>query len=365
MQERLQELDLLRAGALIGVLVIHATAWAAPVPAAPTSGAIPALSDLARCAIPAFVLASGFALRLRHRPGAGAPGAFLGRRARRTLVPWVIWAAVFLAAGLINGGNPALDRPHVVSWLASGAGHLYYLLLVMQLYVVWLLLPGRRRSLAFVTAAAIVLQLVLGGLRTYAPIPATGPLGWVGGQLPYLEAPYYVGYFTAGALLADLWPDLRRWRHLPAVAAFATAVAVPIWLLTSGAISGDPARHGTYAFLWPGRAPLVLAGSVLVLAAGAAARQWIPARLQAAVGWLGSRSLGVYVSHPLVLMLVGPFALAQLPAWPRVAYLVAASMAFGWLVVVVLGATRGGALALGETPPAPRTARRRALSVAA
>lgn len=365
MQERLQELDLLRAGALVGVLVIHATAWAAPVPAAPTSGAIPALSDLARCAIPAFVLASGFALRLTRRPGIRAPREFLNRRAQRTLVPWVVWTAIFLAAALLNGGHPALDRPHVVSWLASGGGHLYFLLLVMQLYVVWLVLPSGRRLLAIVTAAAIVLQLALGALRTYAPVPAGGPLGWVGGQLPYLEAPYYVGYFTAGALLADLWPDVRHRRGVLAAAALATVAAIPVWLLTGGAISGDPARHGTYAFLWPGRAPLVLAGSVLVLAAGAAARERIPAAVQRAVGWLGSRSLGVYVSHPLALMIVGPFALSELPAWPRVAYLVVASLAFGWGVVMVLGATRGGAVALGESPPARRPAHRRTVSIAA
>src|SRR5690348_15605298 len=104
MQERLQELDLLRALALLGVLVIHAAAWSAPVAASPTSGAIPALSDLARCSIPVFILASGFALRLtsrrprRARDGGGEGEAvtarYLGRRAQRTLVPWVIWAAI-------------------------------------------------------------------------------------------------------------------------------------------------------------------------------------------------------------------------------------------------------------------------------
>ena len=91
----------------------------------------------------------------------------------------------------------------------------------------------------------------------------------------------------------------------------------------------------------------------------------MPEWIGRAVDWLGSRSLGVYVSHPLALMIVGPFALAELPAWPRVAYLVAASLAFGWVVVKVLTATRAGAIALGEAPPAPRARGRRAVSIAA
>lgn len=358
MQKRLQELDLLRAVALLGVLVIHASAWSASVNASPVSGSIQALADLARCSIPAFVLASGFALQVSRRPEVGV-GRFLGRRARRTLVPWAIWAAVFLAAGLVNGGHPALDRPHVLGWLASGAGHLYFLLLVMQLYVLWLVLPRGRRALIAAAAAAFAVQLGLGFAHTYGPAPSAGALAWAGGRLTYFEAPYYAGYFLAGVVLAELWPDLREWRPLLAVAALATAVAVPIWLLTDAGISADPGVHGTYAFLWPGRAPLVLAGSLLLLAGGAAARHQVPAAVQSAVGWLGGRSLGVYVSHPLALMIFGPIALAQLPAWPRVAALVGASLLFGWVVVRVLGASRAGAVALGEEPPAPRTARRR------
>ncbi len=363
MQERLQELDLLRALALLGVLVIHAAAWAAPSGAAPTSGAIPALSDLARCSIPVFVLASGFALRLRHRRD-DAPARFLARRAQRTLVPWFVWAALFLAVGLFATGEPASGPGHVAQWLAFGAGHLYFLLLVMQLYLVSLLLPGRRSTLALAAGAALALQLVLGALHTYAPQPA-GPLGWVGGRLAYLEAPYYVGYFVVGALLAELWPRLRRLPHLLPAAAAATAAAVPVWLWTAGGVASSPAVHGTYAFLWPGRAPLVLAGSILVLAAGTAFRERFPSAPHAAANWLGTRSLGVYVSHPLALTLVGPFALGRLPDWPRLAFLVAASLAFGWGVVTVLSASRAGAIALGEAGPAPRTAKRRPATVAA
>jgi peptidoglycan/LPS O-acetylase OafA/YrhL len=363
MQERLQELDLLRAVALLGVLVIHASAWAAPVAASPASGAIPALSDLARCSIPAFVLASGFALQLRRRPGLAA-GKFLKRRALRTLVPWTIWAAIFLGAGLVNGGHPALDQPHVLRWLAAGAGHLYFLLLVMQLYLVWLLLPTGRRALAITAAGALAVQLALGAVHTYAPAPPEGALAWVGGQLSYFEAPYYAGYFVAGALLAELWPDLRRHGLLLPAAAAATAVAATAWLLTGAAIPADPRLHGTYAFLWPGRTPLVLAGSVLVLGIGAAGRERVPQAVHGAVEWLGSRSLGVYVSHPIALMIFGPFALSRLPAWPRVGYLVAVSLAFGWAVVKVLGESRGGAIALGEEPPPRVRQTRRAIAPA-
>lgn len=334
MQTRLQELDLLRALALLGVIVIHAVAWASPVTAAPLSGPLAALADFARAAVPVFVLASGFALRARYPAGPDERWGFVGRRWRRTLVPWLCWVPVFALLGFSDGALP-VSTGALNTWLLYGAGHLYFLLLIAQLYLLFLLLPASRARLALVAVAAMGVQLALGWVHTYLPPPA-GPLGWPFGSVAYWMAPYYAGYFVAGALLADLWPQLRS-RRLAIGGALAASLALWAWSTTT--VPAPPSAHGASAFLWPGRAPLVLSVSAAVLAWGSAVRS-------AAVTWLGSRSLGVYIVHPIFLAIAGPAALSLGPV-PRVAVLGIGSLAFGVLATTLLTRTRWGAQAVG------------------
>jgi len=336
-QKRLHELDLLRAAALVGVVLIHATAWSVGAGEAPLSSPLALLADLARSAVPLFVLASGFALRARYRE-VPAPGRFLGRRWRRTLVPWLCWVPVFAVLGVWDGALPA-SGAGLGTWLAYGGGHLYFLLLIAQLYLVFLVLPKSRRRLAAVAAAALALQLGLGWLHTYGPAPA-GPLGWPLGSISYWLAPYYAGYFVLGALLADFWPQVRA---RTAAIALALAAGLVIWLWSTTTIPAGDATHGAYAFLWPGRALFVGALGAAVLAWGSAVRS-------ATVAWLGSRSLGVYLVHPLFLALAGPPALALGPA-ARAGALALGSLAFGALAVAVLTRSRLGAQAIGEEAP--------------
>ena len=336
-QTRLPELDLLRAGALLAVLVIHAAAWSAPVGAGPLSGPLPFLADLARCSVPIFVVASGFGLRLGGGGGVPGPG-WLGKRLRRTLLPWACWAPVFFTIGA--AANPS-GAGIAGAWLAGGGGHLYFLLLIAQLYLLFLVLPGSTRKLALIAAAALAIQATLDVLHTYTLLAA---------PRAYWQASYYAGYFVAGALLADLRTQIRG-RITPALAA--TAMTIPLWLVTARFTPPGPLTHGAYAFLWPGRIPLVLALCVLTIAAAPTG-----GRLAAAVEWLGRRSLAVYVTHPLFLLIAGPAALAALGAWPRFLLLWSGSLAFGCVAAALLLRTRLGAAAVGENRQQPAAAPR-------
>src|SRR5437764_1072330 len=99
---RLPELDLLRAAALLAVVFIHAASWNPGADAPARQGPYAAAMLLARFCVPAFVLASGFALHRAYGRPVEA-GRFLRRRALRTLVPWLAWVPVYAVVDLSFG----------------------------------------------------------------------------------------------------------------------------------------------------------------------------------------------------------------------------------------------------------------------
>ena len=342
---RLPELDLLRAGALVAVVFIHAASWIpgqdAPAQAGPYAAAI----LLARFCVPAFILASGFALhRAYGRPDDAR--AFLRRRALRTIVPWLAWVPVYAAIDLVFGKVAA--NPHdLVVWLAYGPGHLYFLVLIAQLAVLFPFLPSSRVRLAAVAGALLALQLVLGIARTYAPLPG-GPLAWPFTYLPQMEAPFWAGWFVLGCLLSAWYDRFRVESWLWPVALALTVLGGALVLVEAALVPGDEWRQGTYAFLWPSRLPATLAVVALLLWVGrelapVAGALWTPVRA------LSERSLGVYVIHVGVLEVLGRTALAGLPPLPRLAALLIGSLTIAYALTVALARTGAGALALGET----------------
>lgn len=343
-QGRLTELDLLRVVALGAVVLIHSLAWIVASPNVPAyTGLREALLGLSRFCVPAFLLASGLALTWTGSLGGGTR-AFLAKRWSRIAVPWLAWTPVFAALGIVAGGMSTGWRD-VGSWLAFGAGHLYFLVLVGQLYLVFLVMPRRGRGLVAFTAAAMAVQIALGFYRTYLPQPQ-GAFGWPASQLAFEEAPFYLGYFAVGCLVGANWRRLAALQRWWPLAAAAVAVTAGVFLAESLTVSPDASRHGTYTFLWPAEIPLTLSVSLLVLWVGRAYRETLrPAGL--AISWVSRHSLGLYIVHPIFLNAAGP-RLAGLPAGLRVALLVALALAGAALVVAVLERIPWIGITIGE-----------------
>ncbi|HEY4026189.1 MAG TPA: acyltransferase [Candidatus Dormibacteraeota bacterium] len=340
----LPELDLLRATALLAVVFIHAASWVtggdAPAQQGPYAGAM----ALARFSVPAFVLASGLALRHAYGRPADA-GAFLRRRALRTLAPWLAWVPVYAVMDLIYG--KIAPNPHdVVVWLAYGPGHLYFLMLVAQLSLLFPCLPSGRARLAGLAAGALVMQVALGVARTYAPLP-TGPLSWPITNLPQIEAPFWVGWFLVGCALAADYERVRALSWLWPVALLVAVLGGLAVLAEATVVPGDPSRQGTAAFLWPSRLPAALAVAVLLLWVG---RELAPHahRLWTVVRALSRRSLGIYVIHVAVIEALAHTALIGLPPPLRLVVLMGGSLLIPYWLTGVLTRTSAGALALGE-----------------
>lgn len=292
---RLAGADALRALAAVAVIVIHASYW--PLQDRGADDAVyNSITLLARFAVPAFVVLAGLVLGFRY--GDQPLGrAFLLRRTRRSLLPWLIWAPIFCAIDVAwQGGVPA-SWSGVAAFFSFGAGHLYFLVLVPQLYLVLLLWPRRGRALLWATAAALAVQLGLGIVRLYAPIP---------GGLPHALLldhgfelfPFWIGFFSLG-VLSGRWLAGKRGGGLPAwpfAGAVALTGALLLWDDVTRSANGAFAT-GTGAFLRPTLLPFALAVCGLALFAAP--------RLPRAVDVLSRHSLGIYIIHPILLTALG------------------------------------------------------------
>jgi surface polysaccharide O-acyltransferase-like enzyme len=299
---RLDGADALRALAAVAVVVVHTCHW--PLQNAGADLRTWAWVDLAsRFCVPAFVVLSGLLLGLRD--GARErPGAFLRRRLRRTLLPFLVWAPVYCAAGLWLTGDIAGGA--VGGWLLGGAGHLYFLLLVPQLYLAYLVWPRRLETTLWLAAGALALQLALGALRLAGPMPpALDRLAlWHGYQL----LPFWIGYFALGVAAGRLLARRRDAGDHPRAAlaclavvpaALALLVASPVTRLRYGEFA-----QGTGAFLRPLLVPVVLSLTAAVLLGAPALLRRLP-WLGRPVRALSRDSLGVYILHPLIAFELG------------------------------------------------------------
>jgi len=341
------ELDLLKVLALAGVIVIHAAAWVVPAETPPLAGPWALVIALARFCVPAFVFASGLAVQRSRAARPEAAGAFLRRRWSRTLLPWLIWTPLYLLLDLSQGLLAPAQAP---GWLLYGAGHLYFLLLVAQLYPLALVAPSGNRRLIPFALGLLALQAVLGAAHAHGPLEADR---WAAAQ-----APFWAGYFACGMLAGAYYERLLELRRLWPLALAAVAATTWVVLAEAQSIGGDYWRQGEYSFLWPSR---IANTAAICLAAiwGGDSLQERPAWLFAAAREISRRSLGIYILQSAVLVFLGPRTSA-LPGPVRVAVLVAIAFAGAHILTVLLSQTAAGRVALGEAASTlPGRARRR------
>ncbi|MEO8898273.1 MAG: acyltransferase [Candidatus Dormibacter sp.] len=297
---RLQSAVALRALATVFVVVIHTTHWP------PSAALFDNLDTLGRFAVPAFMLLTGVLLSYQYGGSRLRAGDFLRRRFSRTLVPWLAWAPVYAVFGWFFSTEPQHTAAGLLSFVSYGAGHLWFLLLIPQMYLVYLVWP--RRHLWWWAAGALALQTALCVYRLYGPMPA-GFVDqfflWHGFQL----LPFWIGYFAVGVaagrtLVRRGEPSEVRW---PAMVGAVVAVAISGWLLVTVSYGGAPNgdfQVGTGGFLLPQEPLFVLAIATLVWLVGRRLMS-IGGPLVAGIALLSDNSLGIYILHPILVFAIG------------------------------------------------------------
>ncbi|WP_243398181.1 acyltransferase [Deinococcus koreensis] len=256
--------------------------------------------------VPAFVFMTALVLTrsaLRPRPDGGRfdAGAYYRARARTALLPYLIWTVLYVLFRVATGqesGAALSDPARWQTWVQYGKGyfHLYFLLVVLQFYLVLpLLLPLWRRRWPFwaVLLGAFTAQLAVYALNRVGILNFAFPATMAVWYLPALTLGMYFGA-NEGAFEA-LWARGRFW-------IVAAAGGALLWFLPLAVAVLDDAQVSTLAFsaanwAYTAAATLVILGVAYKLAPA-------PAWWSRALAVLGTLSLQVYLLHPALLYLL-------------------------------------------------------------
>ena len=304
---RLVGLDLVRVVALLLVIAIHCDHW--PYQASGLPQRVWSTLDLLfRVSVPLFMILSGFLLTYRAQHALPV-GQFLRRRLNRSLIPWIVWMPVYTLIGVFLTKEiiPA-SWAAVGAWWALGGGHLWYLLLIPQLYILFQFWPTSNRGLLLAAAISVAVQLALTSYRLLGP--QTEPVNSFLLAHGYQVAPLWMGYFGIGLAVGRWWQieRLDTWHtwEVTGIFTLATVAGAVLLVLVNGSHTPNAEFvQGTGAFLLPTLIPVTVGAFV---ALGLAGQRWLAGRpvLTQAVAAVSRYSLGIYIVHEALTYTIGP-----------------------------------------------------------
>lgn len=295
--KRLDWIDLLRVVAALAVVVQHVAATLATDkhPAEPAWWIGSAVDSAVRWAVPVFVIISG--ALLLHPAGNEPPWTFLARRARRVLMPFLFWSAVYLLLRAQSGGLTAAGLLQCITGTRPAHYHLWFLYMIVGLY---LLTPPLRRLVGRLSPPQrlCLVVVILAAAGVYYTAAAMRP-GRPDVQSKWLTCIPYAGYFLCGHQLR-VW-NLGKIRTVVLLGVLAAGVG----LLSAGStlialLAGPP---WTYVCRGQFSLPVILTSICLFVLFSridctAAARWWPLVKVCRRVA---PATLGIYIVHPIAL----------------------------------------------------------------
>jgi peptidoglycan/LPS O-acetylase OafA/YrhL len=320
-RRKLYELEVVRVLTFACVIAVHVVSHTA-------AGSVPLIASLILLhftrevffALTGFVLTFGY---LRHpRP----MRKFWPRRFLLVGVPYLVWTFIYCVVSQI--GHPFdlgafLAHLGLAALTGTAYYHLYFLLVTMQIYLLFPLLIRlvilTRRWHWLVLVIAFAVQLTTSGLDAYAP----GSLHWLNIVSNVID---YQAFIIGGAIAADhvtaVMAFVRTHRRGIAIATVASAAITVAVYYVQLAVGFSASRAATayqpVVILWS-----VVAG-VALMALGA---WWVDRRPDAhhrTLDYLSDRSFGVFLAHPLVLWALLGIVGGFVSGWPPVLVALAA-----------------------------------------
>lgn len=300
---RLHHVDAMRPIKQLGVVTTHAFAFFAPA----TGIAVGASVLVTHVTRFAFIFISAAMLVYAYPTLTRATlKIFWRRRLLAVGLPYVTWTVIYFATKASDYHSAGAAVGQFVYYLTTGYFQLYFLLLLLELCVVYPLVlwivtkTERHHRLLFL--ASLVLQLVLMGLAHWGLL--AGALGKGNGML---ELWNYQLYVVSGALLAWHYERAHAWliRHVRLVVG-ATLAAVGFaeaWFILSdtGVVPGIGGTNAAAVFQ-PATVPMYLGLVVAIYLVGVVLVEWGRRRpLIGSLVRLGvDDSYGIYLSQVLI-----------------------------------------------------------------
>jgi peptidoglycan/LPS O-acetylase OafA/YrhL len=302
-RRRLDQVDAMRPIKQAGVISTHSVLYFAPAAASVASGAALLLLHVSREGfffISACMLTYAYAdLRV-----AGLR-RFYGRRCLSVVIPYLCWTVIYFLYLLPTSHYASLAAAfnHLAKMTYTGYYQLYFLLVIMQFYLVFplvlLLLRRTRGHHGLVIAAAALAQVAIAIGMHWQILP---PLMIRYGQQDVLS---YLLYLIGGGVVAFHLDEVHAWvcghaRLIMALTVAAALAAEGIYFL---------AQHGVTTVLGSGNDPFqpsVIPFNVGAITCGylagvALVRPWRSRRTKAVVRSGSDNAYGIYLSQMLFI----------------------------------------------------------------
>jgi peptidoglycan/LPS O-acetylase OafA/YrhL len=301
----LAAIDVVRFLTIGGVILVHSTSFANSDSSIVANGVL----QLAHVTRSVFLMLSGFVLTYSYLRRPLGRRAFWRRRYPLILAPYVTWSAIyFVADGEVHPTWSSLGSFVVDLSDAHAHFHLYFLLLTMQLYLVFpaLMAALRRWPKALAPALVVtgVLQLAFTGAAEYGWRPAVLGL-WFEHPSSWLFS--YSFYVVAGIAAAAHFDAVSAWikthyRLAGLSMAAAAFVGLGVYAFNIEVLGYAPIKAS--AVFQPANVIEVVAATLSQFALG----MWLTEKASAVrLAWLEKSSdvsFGVYLAHPLLLAAV-------------------------------------------------------------
>lgn len=318
----LAAVDVVRLLTIAGVILVHSTSFTNST----TSVAANAVLELTHITRSVFLMLSAFVLTYSFNRRPLAPRPFWRRRYPLVVVPYVAWSTIyFLTDGSLHP-TLAVVGGYLHDLLDGGAKfHLYFLLLTMQLYLIFpaLMWIVRRypRVLRIALWASVAFELLFtAGVHYGLRPPVLGVwLAHPGSWLPSYTM-YVIGGIAAATYFDQTTAWIRAHNRLIAAGLVATVgLALASYLLDMSFLGYAPIKASEVF------QPADVLEAVAATAAQFAAGLWIADRATsgrlAFLERASDVSFGLFLAHPLLLGAVVDAAgwigiTAALASWP-------------------------------------------------
>jgi surface polysaccharide O-acyltransferase-like enzyme len=327
-KSKIFELDLVRAFAILAVLIIHCTASGTMDQAAGSAAqfAYIAINKLSNFAVPVFLMISGLVLFYRYfdswQPGDAL--RFYRKRLQFIVVPYLVWSIVYYSYNvwMYNIGGKGWNLADFSDQLLWGDAeyHLYFIAMIVQFYALLpLMIVLARRFAGFARHLFLIGLVIQAAAFSYDR--------WIG-EIPHLShlCLEYFALFCLGGQIGMNYQAFADWlgRNIGWVAWISGALGCTLAGAFQLEAVGLDFNQIWFALLFNGYA--IFAGFALIqlcrrILRASPQHERLPKLLTS----IGAASFGIYFIHPLLLDL---WRLLVYPVPGTVAYHFANTAAF-------------------------------------